>query len=128
MIIPVWCSISHGSSQAYVLMAMSSPDHTRPDGAGWRVGVDVGGTFTDLVLRRSDGAISVFKVLSVPEDPAKGVLSAFQSAASALDVTLDAFLASCSICVHGSTVATNTLLERKGATVGLIATEGFRQP
>ncbi len=92
----------------------------------WRIGVDVGGTFTDLVLRGGAGGLRVFKVPSVPGDPSQGVLAALDRAAAAADLGLPQLLGGCELFVHGSTVATNTILERKGAKVGLLATEGFR--
>ena len=92
----------------------------------WRIGVDVGGTFTDLVLADATGATWVAKVPSVPADPSRGVVAAVEQLAGDLGVSVRDLLASCVLFVHGSTVATNTLLEGKGAKVGLIATEGFR--
>ncbi|WP_028794179.1 hydantoinase/oxoprolinase family protein [Thalassobaculum salexigens] len=94
--------------------------------APWRVGVDVGGTFTDMVIADADGRLHVFKVPSVPEDPARGVMNAVGKAAQDLGVDQRIFLENCAFFAHGSTVATNTLLERKGAKVGLVTTEGFR--
>jgi N-methylhydantoinase A len=86
--------------------------------AGHIIGVDVGGTFTDLVLMADGGAVRVAKVPSTPENQAFGVLSAIAGAGIVLgDV---------STIVHGTTVTTNALLERKLATVGLITTRGFR--
>ena len=93
---------------------------------GWRIGVDVGGTFTDLVLIEGDGAVSVTKVPSVPGDPGAGVLAAVAAAAAARGIGARTLLEGCALFVHGSTIATNTVLERKGARVGLLATEGFR--
>ncbi len=92
----------------------------------WRIGVDVGGTFTDLVVADSNGRIAVFKVPSVPEDLGKGVMDALREAAAALGRPLSAFLGDCRFFLHGSTVATNTLLEGKVARVGLLTTHGFR--
>jgi N-methylhydantoinase A len=92
----------------------------------WRIGVDVGGTFTDMVLRDSAGAVHVFKAPSVPTDPSQGVLGVLQLAAQHLDLPLSALLRDCALFVHGSTVATNTILEKKGATVGMLTTAGFR--
>ena len=92
-----------------------------------RIGVDTGGTFTDLVCLR-DGQLAVHKCRSTPEDPARSILhganqllklekkpglSGRDSSANALEI------------VHGSTVATNSVLERKGARVALVTTEGF---
>ena len=94
--------------------------------APWRIGVDVGGTFTDMVLRDAAGAVRIFKSPSVPADPSEGVLGVLRLAAKQLDITLTALLRDCALFVHGSTVATNTILEKKGAKVGMLTTEGFR--
>ncbi len=83
-----------------------------------RVGVEIGGTFTDLVWRRGDATLVTHKVLSTPEAIHAAVLSALDEA----DVVLDDARA----VVHGSTVATNALLMRRGAVTGLLTTEGFR--
>ena len=91
----------------------------------WRIGVDVGGTFTDLVLVDVAGTTHVAKVPSVPADPSRGVMAAVERVAVDLGMPTVEVLAGCSLFV-GSTVATNTMLEGKGATVGLITTEGFR--
>ena len=92
----------------------------------WRIGVDVGGTFTDLVLVGAGRGVRVFKVPSVPSDPSQGVLNALQSAAESEGLPVDRLLGSCSLFVHGSTVATNTVLEGKGARVAMLTTAGFR--
>src|SRR5690349_18622796 len=91
----------------------------------WRIGVDIGGTFTDLVLAKP-GGIHVAKVPSVPADPAQGVLDALDKAAAGQNLSVPDLLGRCAIFVHGSTIATNTLLEGKGAKVGMLTTEGFR--
>ncbi|MGH7520101.1 MAG: hydantoinase/oxoprolinase family protein [Gemmatimonadales bacterium] len=80
-----------------------------------RVGVDVGGTFTDLVAVRPDGSLEIRKVDSTPADPAVGLFRALDALG---DEPIDAL-------VHGTTVATNALLERRGARVVLITTAGF---
>lgn len=97
-----------------------------PLAAPWRIGVDVGGTFTDMVLRDARGAVRIFKAPSVPADPSEGVLGVLRLAAQQLDLPISALLRDCALFVHGSTVATNTILEKKGAKVGLLTTEGFR--
>ena len=94
--------------------------------APWRIGVDVGGTFTDMVLRDSAGAVRIYKAPSVPADPSEGVLGVLRLAARELDLPLSTLLRDCALFVHGSTVATNTILEKKGAKVGMLTTEGFR--
>ncbi|MCB1743593.1 MAG: hydantoinase B/oxoprolinase family protein, partial [Gammaproteobacteria bacterium] len=92
----------------------------------WRIGVDVGGTFTDLVLADAQGRIWLAKVPSVPADPSQGVLDAIEHLARELGTGSPNLMQHCTLFVHGSTVATNTMLEAKGARVGLIGSEGFR--
>jgi N-methylhydantoinase A len=82
------------------------------------VGVDVGGTFTDLVLVGRDGKVRVAKVPTTPDNQALGVLQALEAA--------DADLARVAAINHGTTTTTNALLERKVARTGLITTQGFR--
>jgi N-methylhydantoinase A len=77
-----------------------------------RVGVDVGGTFTDLVALADDGTLGVRKVVTTPEDPAVAMFRALDGLA--VDVL-----------IHGTTIATNALLERRGARVALVTTRGF---
>ena len=88
-----------------------------------RIGVDVGGTFTDIVCFDEDR--SELKLLKVPSNPAEPHRAVVEGIArlleqSRLSVEGVHFL------IHGTTVATNTLLERKGARVALLVTEGFR--
>jgi N-methylhydantoinase A len=83
-----------------------------------RLGVDVGGTFTDLVSLSSDGTLVTAKVPSTPEDQSEGVMNALETS----EVEPDAVTA----LAHGMTVATNALLERRGARTALVTTEGFR--
>lgn len=93
------------------------------DGGKLRVGVDVGGTFTDLViLDEASGDIQTFKVPSTPTEPSEAVLNAVRRARdeAATKLTRVAQFS------HGTTVASNTLLEGQGARTGLLVTEGFR--
>ncbi|MDF1732257.1 MAG: hydantoinase/oxoprolinase family protein [Minwuia sp.] len=92
----------------------------------WRIGVDIGGTFTDMALIDASGSLRVFKSPSTPSDPAKGVVNVLEVAAAALGVGVGDLLGQCRLFVHGSTIATNTILERKGVSVGMLVTEGFR--
>jgi N-methylhydantoinase A len=92
----------------------------------FRIGVDIGGTFTDVAIVDLVGNVHATKTLSLPSDPAKGVINALQQAAGQLGTTLPSLLSRTGLFVHGSTIATNTLLERTGATVGLLGTHGFR--
>ncbi len=101
-------------------------DRSQPPQSPWRIGVDIGGTFTDLVLHDSTGALHVAKVPSTPDDPARGVHAALQALAQQHGLDISGLLKGCELFVHGSTVATNTMLEGKGAKTGLLTTEGFR--
>ena len=92
----------------------------------YKIGIDVGGTFTDFVVAEEGGQPRFFKTQTTPDDPSVGVMNGLQEAASACGLSLDQFLGGTDLVIHGSTVATNTLVERKGATVGLVTTDGFR--
>jgi N-methylhydantoinase A len=83
-----------------------------------RLGVDVGGTFTDLVALSAEGTLITAKVPSTPQDQSEGVMNALETS----EVDPDAVMA----LAHGMTVATNALLERRGARTALVTTEGFR--
>jgi N-methylhydantoinase A len=90
---------------------------------GYRLGIDVGGTFTDLVLHDdASGRLVVEKVPSVPSDPSEGILAGVRRILATAGISpgdVD-YLA------HGTTVATNTLLQRNGARTALVTTQGFR--
>src|SRR5947209_19956357 len=92
----------------------------------YRIGVDVGGTFTDLVAIDEGGLTTLAKVPSTPEDPSLGVLEGLSQLAGRFGVDRAALLRDTERIVHGTTVATNALLERKGARLGLLTTEGHR--
>jgi len=90
----------------------------------FRLGVDVGGTFTDLLLvDESSGQTYMAKVLSTPEDSSIGVLNGIDRICDESDVDAKQV----NQVMHGTTVATNAVLTRKGAKVGLITTKGYRQ-
>jgi N-methylhydantoinase A len=92
----------------------------------YRIGIDVGGTFTDLVAVDEAGHVTLAKAASTPADPSLGVMEGLDRLAAALGQELGTLLATTERIVHGTTVATNALLERKGARVGLLTTEGHR--
>src|SRR5438477_975037 len=92
----------------------------------WTIGIDVGGTFTDLVAVDEAGQTVFAKSLSTPEDQSIGVMAGLDELASRLRLPRAAMLAATVRLVHGTTVATNALLERKGAKVALLTTEGHR--
>ncbi|MCA8929600.1 MAG: hydantoinase/oxoprolinase family protein, partial [Alphaproteobacteria bacterium] len=89
----------------------------------WVVGVDVGGTFTDFfAVDPETGGQALFKRPSTPDDPGRAILAGLEemAAATALD------LAGAERVAHGTTVATNALIQRKGGKVALVTTKGFR--
>ena len=90
--------------------------------SGWRIGVDIGGTFTDIVLLGADGTVATRKISSSVDDYARAIMEGIASlvAEHAIDGAEIAEI------THGTTVASNALLERKGARTGLIGTKGFR--
>ena len=90
------------------------------------IAVDVGGTFTDLVMVDDAGATTEVKVPSVPTDPSQGVLDSLDRLAERLGRPVADILGRCTRLVHGSTVATNAILENRLAPVGLLTTAGFR--
>ena len=90
------------------------------------IGVDVGGTFTDVVAVDGNGKTTFAKAATTPADQSLGVIDGLNNLAKRLNLTLGELLARAERIVHGTTVATNTLLERKGAMVGLLTTEGHR--
>src|SRR6202166_2245705 len=92
----------------------------------YRIGIDVGGTFTDLVAVDASGRATLAKVASTPADPSVGVMDGLVRLAEVLGLPLATMFAETERIVHGTTVATNALLEQKGAKVGLLTTEGHR--
>src|SRR5580700_10344046 len=92
----------------------------------YRIGIDVGGTFTDLVAIDPAGVTTLAKVPSTPEDPSLGVLDGLAQLAESLGLDRAALLGEPDRIVHGTTVATNALLEHKGARTGPVTTEGHR--
>ena len=89
----------------------------------WIIGVDVGGTFTDYSARNTQsGETHIHKRPSTPDDPSRAILHGLQELLAKSGIPsegIDRF-------AHGTTVATTALLQRRGATVGMITTEGFR--
>ena len=83
-----------------------------------RIGIDIGGTFTDLVIEGEKHFKQIGKVLTTPENLVEGVLKAIEISSAELDET--------ELFIHGTTVGINSILERKGARVALLTTEGFK--
>jgi N-methylhydantoinase A len=90
--------------------------------SGIRVGIDVGGTFTDIVFLTPDGTVLTRKILSSPDDYSRAIGAGLQEICTQTPVAPEAV---CEV-MHGTTVATNAILEGKGARTGLITTRGFR--
>jgi len=100
-----------------------SDDRPQPP---YRVGVDVGGTFTDLICITANGEVILDKAPTTPADQSEGVLQVLGQLAGGLGKPLEAFCADMEVFVHGTTTADNTMIEMSGATTGLLATEGHR--
>lgn len=91
-----------------------------------RIGIDVGGTFTDFLLTIDDGSSRIYKVLSTPDDPSIATMAGLEEMASDLDLDLREFLGQVSAIVHGTTVTTNAALTYSGAKTCLLTTKGLR--
>src|SRR4051812_49951607 len=91
---------------------------------GYLVGIDIGGTFTDCAIVDGAGRLLTTKVPSTPPDFARGMLDALGAGAQALGITLDDFCRDIAFLSHGTTVGTNTIIQKRGAKVGLITTKG----
>jgi N-methylhydantoinase A len=93
---------------------------------GYRIGIDVGGTFTDFLVTGAQGRTVVHKELSTPADPALAVMTGLAALAAGMAVPLRTFLRSVQLIVHGTTVTTNAVLTGNTARIGLLTTRGFR--
>jgi N-methylhydantoinase A len=92
----------------------------------YRIGIDVGGTFTDCALRRPDGTVVLEKALTTAADQSVGVLEGLRRLADLEAMEVGDLLAQTRMIVHGTTIGDNAMIEMKGAPTGLITTEGFR--
>jgi len=92
----------------------------------FRIGIDVGGTFTDFILARPDGTIRLSKSPTTPRDQSEGVITGIEQLARGEHLTLGELLSETSVIVHGTTTADNTMIEMSGAVTGLITTQGHR--
>src|SRR4030042_4190151 len=91
----------------------------------YQIGVDTGGTFTDCVVVNEAGKVIESKSFTTPDDLSFGILKALEEAAKQADVSLEQMLADTRRLIYGSTIGVNTLIQRRGATTGLITTRGF---
>ncbi len=92
----------------------------------YRITIDVGGTFTDCLVLDDGGTLRQFKSPTTPADPSVGFLNALTKAAAGYELDLAAFLGQVEMIIHGTTLATNTLINRNGAKTGMITTRDFR--
>ncbi len=90
----------------------------------YRLGVDAGGTFTDFVLADDSGNVRLYKTPSTPEDPTKAIRAGLDLIASDVGADPAAIVSDCDLCINGTTVGLNALIQHKGAKVGLICTKG----
>ncbi len=93
----------------------------------YRVGVDIGGTFTDVVVADDAGDLVRAKALTTPADYTEGVTAAIGNAAAELGITVEALMGDCAGFVNGTTVVTNSIAQGEGRRVGLLTTRGFKQ-
>ncbi len=91
-----------------------------------RVCLDVGGTFTDCLVMDASGDLTSFKSATTPNDPSDGLLDTLKKAAANFQQDIKDFMGDVELLVHGTTLATNTLITGKGAKTAMITTEGFR--
>ena len=93
---------------------------------GYRVGIDVGGTFTDLICVTSDGEVVLDKTPTTPDDQSRGVMTGIGQLAERFGLPVGEFCRAIDLVVHGTTTADNTMIEETGAPTGLLTTEGHR--
>ena len=99
--------------------------HSSRDRQGYRVSVDTGGTFTDVVVGDERQIISIGKALTTVDRISDGIFNALGVAAQPLQLTVNSLLASTNLFIYASTHATNAIIERKTARTALLVTEGF---
>ena len=92
----------------------------------FRIGIDSGGTFTDLLVIDESGRRYLHKIMSTPDDPARAVVHGLAEVAASTGIDRRRFFGCIDTIVHGTTVSTNCLITRTGAIAGLLCTEGFR--
>ena len=91
-----------------------------------RIGIDIGGTFTDFAVLTPDGMVQLWKEETTPDDPTRAIDRGLSAIAKQMGTNTETLLRDTVVLVHGSTIATNTLIERSGPLVGLLCTGGFR--
>ena len=92
----------------------------------YRIGIDVGGTFTDFLFLDQNGATVIRKSPTTPTDLSEGVFAGLSQFANDKGMSVEGFLSNTRMIVHGTTISTNTVLTGTGAKIGFVTTEGFR--
>lgn len=90
----------------------------------FRIGVDAGGTFTDFVLAEKSGDVHLFKAPSTPEDGTLAIANGLQQIANKFNRPIEDIIQACDLCINGTTVALNALIQMTGVKVGLLCTKG----
>ena len=90
----------------------------------YRLGIDAGGTFTDFVLADKSGQVRLFKALSTPQDPTQAIRNGLGLITEELGVSAEHIISNCDLCINGTTVGLNALIQHKGVKTGLICTAG----
>ena len=91
-----------------------------------RITVDTGGTFTDILFENKNGAISVFKVPTTPDNPSVGILNGLKKAAESINISIEYLLSNLTTFTHATTYAINAILTKKTAKTAFLCTEGHR--
>ena len=91
-----------------------------------RITVDTGGTFTDILFENKNGAISVFKVPTTPDNPSVGILNGLKKAAESINISIEYLLSNLTTFTHATTYAINAILTNKTAKTAFLCTEGHR--
>lgn len=90
----------------------------------YRLGIDAGGTFTDFVLAERGKGVRLFKALSTPDDPTEAIRNGLARITEATGTEAQEIVSQCDLCINGTTVALNALIQHKGAKTGLVCTKG----
>jgi len=90
----------------------------------YKIGIDIGGTFTDCVIAGKKGRIAISKSPSIADDPTEGVLAALEEGCRIMGLTTEEVLSECEAFIHGCTIATNAIIERTGVKTAYITTKG----
>ena len=88
----------------------------------YRLGIDAGGTFTDFILADREGEVRIFKALSTPQDPTMAIRNGLALIEEETGISPSEIVSNADLCINGTTVGLNALIQHKGARTGLIAT------